>query len=148
MNDNIHRGGDFNEFLNNEIAKDSEPNKQKWLTDKLSGEWMDKDIIIETVLVECLRHFVEEEKGLVDPYPHLNDCSLYVSQRKQTDLQERFDDLSSAYEYIVEKYDNADDELSGLSNTMREMLIAVNKQTKQKDEAIAKIWRHYQKLWT
>ncbi len=46
---------------------DKQPNKQKWLTDKLSGEWMDKDMIIETVLVECLRHFVEEEKGLVDP---------------------------------------------------------------------------------
>jgi hypothetical protein len=48
----------------------------------------------------------------------------------------------------VEKYDNADNELSGFSDTMREMLIAVNKQTKQKDEAIAKIWRHYQGLWT
>lgn len=128
---------------------DKQPNKQKWLTDKLSGEWMDKDMIIETVLVECLRHFVEEEKGLVD-LSELNpdDRNLYMSQRKQTDLKERFDDLSSAYEYIVEKYDNADDELSGLSNTMREMFIAVNKQTKQKDEAIAKIWRHYQGLWT
>jgi hypothetical protein len=128
---------------------DKQPNKQKWLTDKLSGEWMDKDAIIETVLVECLRHFVEEEKGLVDPSElHPDDRNLYMSQRKQTDLQERFDDLSSTYAYIVEKYDNADNELSGFSDTMREMLIAVNKQTKQKDEAIAKIWRHYQGLWT
>ena len=42
-------------------------NKQKWLTDKLDrAAWLDKDAIIEIVLFECLRHFVEEEKGLVN----------------------------------------------------------------------------------
>lgn len=36
-------------------------NRQKWLTDQISGDWKDKDYIIETVLVQCLFDYVEKE---------------------------------------------------------------------------------------
>jgi hypothetical protein len=36
-------------------------NRQKWLTDRISGDWKDKDYIIETVLVQCLFDYVEQE---------------------------------------------------------------------------------------
>jgi hypothetical protein len=36
-------------------------NRQKWLTDQISGDWKDKDYIIETVLVQCLFDYVEQE---------------------------------------------------------------------------------------
>ena len=39
-------------------------NQQKWLTDKLKGDWMDKDGLLEICIFESLIHFVEEEEGL------------------------------------------------------------------------------------
>ena len=36
-------------------------NRQKWLTSHIKGDWKDKDYIIETVLVQCLFHYVEKE---------------------------------------------------------------------------------------
>jgi len=36
-------------------------NQQKWLTDQINGDWKDKDYIIETVLVQCLFDYVEQE---------------------------------------------------------------------------------------
>lgn len=133
MSDNIHRGSDFNEFLNNEIAKDSGPNKQKWLCDKIGGDWLEKDWIIEITLIECLRHYVEEENGLVNAR-----------------LQERYDDLSSAYEYIVTKYDKEAEVLASMSatSTIKEICATIDMQRKEKEDAIAKIWKHYKHMWT
>ena len=105
-------------------------NKQKWLTDQLSGGWLDKDAIIETVLFECLRHFVEEEKGLVDPAELSAEIERgFLSVDAVEALQERYDDLSSAYECITGKY-NLWQPLEG------------------KDNALAKIWKHRKAMWT
>lgn len=147
MSDNIHRGSDFNEFLNEEIAKDSRPNKQKWLCDKISGDWMDKDLIIETTLIECLRHYVEKENGLIDPA----DCKEaiangWIGNKQMATLQERYDDLSSAYEYIVTKYDKHDEEIANLS--VGQMLETSDRQQEETDDVIAKIWKHYKHMWT
>jgi len=106
-------------------------NKQKWLTDKLDrAAWLDKDAIIEIVLFECLRHFVEEEKGLVNPAEMVEEIELgYISVDQVEILQQRYDDLSSAYECITGKY-NLFQELEG------------------KDAALAKIWKHRKAMWT
>jgi len=105
-------------------------NKQKWLTDRLSGGWLDKDAIIEIVLLECLRHFVEEEKGLIDPADFSEEIERgFLSVDQVAVLQERYDDLSSAYECVSGKY-NLFQELEG------------------KDDALAKIWKHYKAMWT
>lgn len=147
MSYNIHRGSDFNEFLNEEITKDSGPNKQKWLCDKISGDWMDKDLIIETTLIECLRHYVEEENGLRDPADYKEEIANGLIGNKQAAaLQERYDDLSSAYEYIITKYDKQDEEMANLP--VRQMFAASYKQLKETNDAVAKIWKHYQKMWT
>ncbi len=147
MSDNIHRGSDFNEFLNEEIAKDSEPNKQKWLCDKISGDWMDKDLIIETTLIECLRHYVEEENGLIDPADYKEAIANgWIGNKQMATLQERYDDLSSAYEYIVTKYDKHDEEIANLS--VDQMLETSDRQQEETDDVIAKIWKHYKHMWT
>lgn len=105
-------------------------NKQKWLTDKLDrAMWLDKDVIIEITLLECLRHFVEEEKGLVNPADLSAEVERgYLSADQLAVLQERYDDLSSAYECISGKY-NLFQEFEG------------------KDDALAKIWKHYKEMW-
>jgi hypothetical protein len=46
--------------------KKKNKNQQKWLTDKLQGDWIDKDSIIEIVLFDSLIHYVEKEDGLND----------------------------------------------------------------------------------
>ena len=46
--------------------KNKNKNQQKWLTDNLKGEWIDKDSIIEIVLFDSLIHYVEKEDGLND----------------------------------------------------------------------------------
>jgi len=147
MSDNIHRGSDFNEFLNNEITKESAPNKQKWLVDKISGNWLDKDLIIEITLIECLRHYVEEEKGL----EHRKYLAERAATKKMTNeviarLQDVYDDLSSAYEYIIAKYDKQDEEMANL--TVGQILAASDRQQQETDDAVAKICKHYQKMWT
>lgn len=151
MNDNIHRGSDFNEFLNNEIAKDSGPNKQKWLCDKISGDWLDKDWIIEITLIECLRHYVEKENGLRDPADYKEEIANgWIGNKQLATLQERYDDLSSAYEYIVTKYDKRCAMIANMSttSTVKEISAMLDAQEKEKDDAIAKIWKHYKHMWT
>lgn len=148
----MHRGSDFNEFLNEEITKDSGPNKhrnkQKWLCDKLSGKWLDKDAIIEITLIECLRHYVEEEKGLEHRKYLAEQAALTKKMTNEgvAQLQDVYDDLSSAYEYIITKYDKRDEEMEHL--TVAQMFAVADKQLKETNDAVAKIWKHYQKMWT
>lgn len=147
MSDNIHRGGNFNDFLNEEIAKDPKLNKQKWLCDKISGDWLDKDFIINITLIECLRHFVEEEKGLVNPADLQEEIANgWIGNKQRAKLQERYDDLSSAYEYIITKYDKEAEEIANCS--VRETSALLDKQQKEKKDAIAKILKHYEYMWT
>lgn len=147
MSDNIHRGSDFNDFLNEEIAKDSRPNKQKWLCDKISGDLLDKDFIIEITLIECLRHYVEEENGLIDPADYKEAIANgWIGNKQLARLQERYDDLVSAYEYIITKYDKHDEEITNLS--VDQMLETSDRQQEETDDAIAKIWKHYKHMWT
>ena len=151
MSDNIHRGSDFNEFLNEEIAKDSRPNKQKWLCDKISGDWLDKDWIIEITLIECLRHYVEEENGLIDPADLEEEIANgWIGNKQLARLQERYDDLSSAYEYIVTKYDKRCDVIANMStaSTVKEISATLDTQEKEKEDAVNKIWKHYRDMWT
>lgn len=151
MSDNIHRGSDFNEFLNEEIAKDSGPNKQKWLCDKIGGDWLDKDWIIDITLIECLRHFVEEENGLRDPADYQQEIENgWIGNKQVARLQERYDDLSSAYEYIVTKYDKQAELITNMptTSTVKEISVIIDTQEKEKEDAIAKIWKHYKHMWT
>lgn len=150
MSDNIHRGSDFNDFLNEEIAKDPKPNKQKWLCDKISGDWLDKDYIIDITLIECLRHFIEEEKGLKNPADYQEEIAKgLIGNKRLAKLQEVYDDLSSAYEYIVTKYDKEGEVLASMSNaTVKEICAMINTQQKEKDDAIAKILKHRREMWT
>jgi len=52
-------------------------NRQKWLTDQISGDWKDKDTIIDAVLVQCLFHYVDHELEGVIP-----DRASYDAIRK------------------------------------------------------------------
>jgi len=38
--------------------------RQKWLTKKIRNSWMDKDSIMEIVVLECIKHYVEKENAI------------------------------------------------------------------------------------
>lgn len=93
-------------------------NQQKWLTDKLKGAWMDKDLIIEIVLFESLVNFVEEEKGLENiDYGWTEELEKgHVSEEYVENLALCQRELMHAYKYIKEKRPKMIKELEELLN--------------------------------
>ena len=61
-----------------------------------------------------------------------------------------YDDLSSAYEYINTKYNKEAEVLAEMSttNSEQEICATIDMQRKEKDDAIAKILKHYREMWT
>jgi hypothetical protein len=82
--------------------KNKNKNQQKWLTDNLKGEWIDKDQIIEIVLFKSLIHYVEKEDGLND-YAYDFSEGLeqgYVRQDTVDTIKLRQKELNDAYIYL------------------------------------------------
>lgn len=77
-------------------------NQQKWLTDKIKGDWMDKDHIIGIVLFESLIHYVEKENGLNLPqYDWSDDLRKnHVTQEQVNVFKKRQKELKNAYLYL------------------------------------------------
>lgn len=77
-------------------------NQQKWLTDKIKGDWMDKDHIIGIVLFESLIHYVEKENGLNLPqYDWYDDLRKnHVTQEQVNVFKKRQKELKNAYLYL------------------------------------------------
>lgn len=77
-------------------------NQQKWLTDKIKGDWMDKDQIIGIVLFESLIHYVEKENGLNLPqYDWYDDLRKnHVTQEQVNVFKKRQKELKNAYLYL------------------------------------------------
>jgi hypothetical protein len=73
-------------------------NRQKWLTDQISGDWKDKDYIIENVLVQCLFHYVEEEMN-----GKLPDSSDYDEDIKAGHITEGYAQKSCAWNDAIRK---------------------------------------------
>jgi len=82
--------------------KNKNKNQQKWLTDNLKGEWIDKDQIIEIVLFKSLIHYVEKEDGLND-YAYDFSEGLehgYIRQDTVDTIKLRQNELNDAYLYL------------------------------------------------
>jgi hypothetical protein len=89
-------------FLINMSKKKKNKNKQKWLTDKLKGEWMDKDSIIEIALFNSLIHYVEKEDGLNDScYDFSEELQKgHVRQDTVDAIKLRQKELNDVYLYL------------------------------------------------
>ena len=77
-------------------------NRQEWLTDKLKGDWMDKDGLLEICIFESLVHYVEKEKGLRD-IDELYKEELekgYVTQETVDLIKSREELLKHCYDWI------------------------------------------------
>jgi hypothetical protein len=60
-----------------------------------------------------------------------------------------YDDLSSAYEYIITKYDKDQEAIRNIdTQSIKEIFASLDMHRKEKEDAIAKIWKHYPDMWT
>ena len=81
-------------------------NQQKWLTDQISGDWKDKDTIIECVLVQCLFDYVEHELSGVIPDRGYYDDDLaagHVSLSYVEKSYAYYDVIRHAYRYFKDE---------------------------------------------
>jgi len=81
-------------------------NQQKWLTDQVSGDWKDKDTIIESVLVQCLFHYVEHElEGVIPDRGYYDDDLLagHVSLDYVEKSYVYYDAIRRAYRYFKDE---------------------------------------------
>jgi len=84
------------------MTKKKNKNQQKWLTDKLKGDWMDKELIIEIALFESLIHYVEKEDGLNDAaYDYSYELEKgHIDQKTANANKKRQKELKNAYLYL------------------------------------------------
>jgi hypothetical protein len=81
-------------------------NQQKWLTDLISGDWKDKDTIIESVLVQCLFHYVEHElEGVIPDRGYYDDdlAAGHVSLSYVEKSYAYYDVIRQAYRYFKDE---------------------------------------------
>jgi hypothetical protein len=76
-------------------------NAQKWLTDKISGEYKDKDQIIEIILFQCLINYVEIE---LDGKIELDKINSNDSWNKfYAELKENYNIVKNIIPELIEK---------------------------------------------
>lgn len=77
-------------------------NRQKWLTSKLKGTWMDKDALLQICIFESLIHFVEKEKGLSQGDLDWSEDieNGFVNQAYVDRIKAREDMLKHCYDWI------------------------------------------------
>lgn len=76
--------------------------RQKWLTNKISNQWMDKDQLIELCLFESLVDYVENEVGTERPDYTKDLQEGWVTQQYVNQSLELFDAIMECYLYIKE----------------------------------------------
>jgi hypothetical protein len=128
-------------------------NQQKWLTDRISGDWRDKDNIIENVLVQCLFHYVEEEMNGVIP-----DRASYDEDLKAGYITEGYAEKSCAWNdairkvYVYFKTERAalDKEINEAfdTNEIQRAIKAENDLYERDTEMLSTIVKYRRHMWT
>jgi hypothetical protein len=69
--------------------------RQRWLTKKIPYHWVDKDTIMELVILECIKNYVEGEKAL-EHYESSQADPTYPEHQAEFDRE-----VKSAYDEIT-----------------------------------------------
>jgi hypothetical protein len=123
-------------------------NQQKWLTDKLIGKWMDKDHIIDTVLMESLIHYFDVEMG--GNLGCLQEDAWkaeFEAGHVDEEYVQGYAELHKAYDYVkferpkLEAQIESMDACQSRYNLMMEL-------EKKDEEIIPLIFKNRHRLWT
>lgn len=100
--------------------------RQRWLTKAIPNGWCDKDRIIETVLFECVKHFVSED----------GEDALNILCNDNPPDQKRFiEELKAMYQFITVKLPELEKELEkAWDKVPHRSLSDLNKSTKESYE--------------
>jgi glycyl-tRNA synthetase beta subunit len=69
--------------------------RQKWLTSKIPNKWIDKDTIMETCILECIKNYVEGEKAL-EYFDESQSDPTYPEHQKRFDKE-----VKEMYQFIT-----------------------------------------------
>lgn len=120
--------------------------RQKWLTNKISNQWMDKDQLIEVCLFETLVDYVENEEGTERP-DYTEDLKQgWVTQGYVDQSLELFDTTMEVYKYIKETRPNMQKRF--LEAEFPESLHVEEKMTELDTKVLTKIVELRGYLWT
>jgi uncharacterized protein YaaN involved in tellurite resistance len=113
--------------------------RNKWLTKKVPRTWVDKDTILEIVVLESLKHYVD---------PEGEDC-MNVINTECEEQREFYADVKRNYELITQKLPALQKELDAeWDNVPHRTLADLNKSTKDDYERMyGKINRLEQEIY-
>jgi hypothetical protein len=83
--------------------------RQKWLLKKIPNHWIDKDTLFELVILEGIKHYVEQDNGLgYEP----GDYEFSQNDPEFPESQKQFDrEVKENYELITKKLPSLEKEL-------------------------------------
>jgi hypothetical protein len=131
--------------------KNKNKNQQKWLTDNLKGEWIDKDQIIEIVLFDSLIHYVEKEDGLNDVcYDFSEELQKgHVRQDTVDAIKLRQKELNDVYLYLKNERPTLKNYVDNWNGTNIDEFITLEDSLLDKDtELMNTIVKYRGYLWT
>lgn len=131
--------------------KKKNKNQQKWLTDKLQGDWIDKDSIIEIVLFDSLIHYVEKEDGLNDVcYDFSEELQKgHVRQDTVDAIKLRQKELNDVYLYLKNERPTLKNYVDNWNGTNIDEFITLEDSLLDKDtELMNTIVKYRGYLWT
>lgn len=131
--------------------KNKNKNQQKWLTDNLKGEWIDKDQIIEIVLFDSLIHYVEKEDGLNDTcYDFSEELQKgHVRQDTVDAIKLRQKELNDVYLYLKNERPTLKNYVDNWNGTNIDEFITLEDSLLDKDtELMNTIVKYRGYLWT
>ena len=138
-------------ILINMSKKKKKKNQQKWLTDKLQGDWIDKDSIIEIVLFDSLIHYVEKEDGLNDNcYDFSEELQKgHVRQDTVDAIKLRQKELNDVYLYLKNERPTLKNYVDNWNGTNIDEFITLEDSLLDKDtELMNTIVKYRGYLWT
>jgi len=128
-------------------------NRQKWLTDQISGDWIDKDYIIETVLVQCLFDYVEKEKKGVLPDRGYYDEDLAAGHVSEGYAEQSYawnDEVRKVYAYFKTERVELEKEIDEAfdTNEIQRAIKAENDLYERDTEMLNVIVKYRGYMWT
>lgn len=139
-------------------------NRQRWLTKKIKGDYIENDELIRIVMFETFLHYVKEELSVMAIFKDKKakemtvdeffDCNWekdlengYATQEQVEGYISRQKELKKAYYYITEEREILNKEF--YKSIKVDEAESIEKEMQQKDErTLAIILKHRLTLWT
>ena len=139
-------------------------NRQRWLTKKLKGDYIENDDLIRIAVFEIFLHYIEEESQLITIFgkkkikePSIDDFFSYtwetefkdghVTEKQAKEYVARLKELKKAYLYITHEREILNKRFYETIKTDESEYIE-NEMNEKDQQTLAIILKHRLTLWT